>query len=257
MQSSDAERDAFEADAVEVESTDMEVKLITEGKPYQAKGGLATDQVDQELLTMFIEEAREILPEIGSELRAWRSNPKQTDHPDALQRSLHTLKGSARMAGQSSLGDAVHELEDHVIRSLKRKNEAIDFDNMFVDLDKIGAFFDETMGNTPDETIDQIKVEDAAPAGRATDRRAQFLRMRADTLDRLINDAGEISIIRSRLDRELTGFKQSSNDLTESVTRLRNYLRELEIEAETQMQSRMSILHLSLTVLRACKNSRA
>jgi chemosensory pili system protein ChpA (sensor histidine kinase/response regulator) len=247
MHSTDAERDAFEADAFEAdafeaESTDMEVKLITEGKPYHPKVGLETDQVDQELLTMFIEEAREILPEIGSELRAWRANPKQTDHPDALQRALHTLKGSARMAGQSSLGDAVHELEDHVIRSLKRKNDAINFDNMFVDLDKIGAFFDETMGNTPDETIDQIKVEDAAPAGRATDRKAQFLRMRADTLDRLINDAGEISIIRSRLDRELAGFKQSSNDLTESVTRLRGYLRELEIEAETQMQSRMSIL---------------
>lgn len=244
MQSSDAERDAFESEERQSaeENTDIEVKLITEGKPYLLRGGLEAGQVDQELLTMFIEEANEILPEVGSELRAWRTNPKQTDHPDALQRALHTLKGSARMAGQSALGDAVHELEDHVIRSLKRKNEAIDFDNMFVGLDKIGAFFDETMGNTPEETIDQIRVDDAKPAGRTTDRKAQFLRMRADTLDRLINDAGEISIIRSRLDRELTGFKQSSNDLTESVTRLRGYLRELEIEAETQMQSRMSIL---------------
>jgi chemosensory pili system protein ChpA (sensor histidine kinase/response regulator) len=61
-------------------------------------------------------------------------------------------------------------------------------------------------------------------------------------LDKLINDAGEISIIRSRMDRELTGFKHSSQDLTESLTRLRAYLRELEIEAETQLQSRMSIL---------------
>jgi chemosensory pili system protein ChpA (sensor histidine kinase/response regulator) len=248
MQSTDTERHAFESDEREAENlnaeenTDIEVKLITEGKPYLFRGGLDSNQVDQELLTMFIEEANEILPEIGSELRAWRTNPKQTDHPDALQRALHTLKGSARMAGQSALGDAVHELEDHVIRSLKRKNEAIEFDNMFADLDKIGAFFDETMGHAPDETIDQIRVEDAKPTGRMTDRKAQFLRMRADTLDRLINDAGEISIIRSRLDRELTGFKQSSNDLTESVMRLRGYLRELEIEAETQMQSRMSIL---------------
>lgn len=233
-------KETLEKESLENET--MEVKLITEGKKYRTKSALDTDQVDQELLTMFIEEAREILPEIGSELRAWHANPKQTDYPDALQRALHTLKGSARMAGQTALGDAVHALEDQVIRSLKRKNEAIEFDDMFVDLDKIGGFFDETLGNTPDETIDQIKMEDALPAGRSTDRKAQFLRMRADTLDRLINDAGEISIIRSRLDRELTGFKQSSNDLTESVTRLRGYLRELEIEAETQLQSRMSIL---------------
>ena len=224
------------------ETTGIEVKLITEGKPYQIVAGLDADQVNQELLTMFIEEAREIMPELGSELRAWRSNPKQSEYPDSLQRALHTLKGSARMAGQSALGDAVHELEDTVIRSLKRKNETIDFDNMFVELDKISGYFDETMGKTPEETAEQIKQVDAAPTGRITDRKAQYLRMRADTLDRLINEAGEISIIRSRLDRELSSFKQSSNDLTDSVMRLRTYLRELEIETETQLQSRMSVL---------------
>jgi chemosensory pili system protein ChpA (sensor histidine kinase/response regulator) len=264
MQSTEAEISAFAADVLEEESvtievapaaeaayieiepteesTGIEVKLITEAKPYPTGTGLDTDQVNQELLTMFIEEAREILPELGSELRAWHSDPKQADHPDSLQRALHTLKGSARMAGQSALGDAVHELEETIVRSLKRKNETIDFDNMFVELDKISAYFDETTGKTPDETAEQIKVEDAAPSGRTTDRRAQFLRMRADTLDRLINEAGEISIIRSRLDRELSSFKQSSNDLTDSVTRLRGYLRELEIETETQLQSRMSVL---------------
>ena len=224
------------------ETTGTEVKLITEGKPYQAEAGLDADQVNQELLTMFIEEAREILPELGSELRAWRSDPKQPDHPDALQRALHTLKGSARMAGQAALGDAVHELEETIVRTLKRKNETIDFDNMFAELDKISGHFDETMGKTPESAAEQVTQEDVAPSSRTTDRRAQFLRMRADTLDKLINDAGEISIIRSRLDRELSSFKQSSGDLTESVTRLRGYLRELEIETETQLQSRMTVL---------------
>lgn len=233
-----------------VPDAEMEVKLVTEGKSYNrsvAKQG-AEDvdqpnaQVDQELLTMFIEEAREIMPEIGADLRAWHADPKQIKHSDALQRALHTLKGSARMAGQSALGDAVHGLEDEVIRSLKSKNAEIDFESMFVELDKIGGYFEQTINTTSEDTIDQIKPVDAAPTGRATDRKAQFLRMRADTLDRLINEAGEISIIRSRLDRELTGFKQSSHDLTESLVRLRSYLRELEIEAETQLQSRMSIL---------------
>ncbi len=221
---------------------EMEVKLVTQGKSFSKNNRLDASQVDQELLTMFIEEAREIVPEIGTELRAWRSSPKQTAHPDALQRALHTLKGSARMAGQTTLGDSIHELEDQVIRSLKRKAAEPDFDTMFIELDKIGAYFDETISDTPDAVINPMQAVDAAPAGRAVDRKAQYLRMRADSLDRLINEAGEISIIRSRMDRELTGFKQSSNDLTESLTRLRTYLRELEIEAETQLQSRMSIL---------------
>jgi chemosensory pili system protein ChpA (sensor histidine kinase/response regulator) len=231
---------------VELEAEDapaeMEVKLVTSGKAFSKDNRLEVSQVDQELLAMFIEEAREILPEIGSELRAWQTNPKQTEHPDALQRALHTLKGSARMAGQAALGDAVHELEDQVVRSLKRKSDEPEFETMFVELDQISAYFDEAIGATPEDIINQVPVVDAAPAARATDRKAQYLRMRADTLDRLINEAGEISIIRSRMDRELTGFKQSSNDLTDSLTRLRTYLRELEIEAETQLQSRMSIL---------------
>ena len=240
-----------EAASIEESSTDhLEVKLVTEGKRFKTKEvkdstpdtAQTSAQVDQELLTMFIEEAREIMPEIGADLRAWRSDPKQMVHPDALQRALHTLKGSARMAGQAALGDAVHEMEDGIIRELKRKTGEIDFETMFVELDKIGSYFEQAMDTTPEEIIGQIKPIDAAPAGRAADRKAQFLRMRADTLDRLINEAGEISIIRSRLDRELTGFKQSSHDLSDSLTRLRSYLRELEIEAETQLQSRMSIL---------------
>lgn len=244
----------------EISRDEYEVKLATESKTYSTTvanassdnnlsagnhSGFDKTQVDQELLTMFIEEAREILPEIGTELRAWRAHPKQSEHPDALQRALHTLKGSARMAGQAALGDAVHEMEDLVIRSLKRKTVDISFDDMFVDLDKIGSFFEDTLESTPKETINAIKQQDAPPSGRAIDRKAQFLRMRADTLDRLINDAGEISIARSRMEREISGVKQSSNDLTESVTRLRNYLRELEIEAETQLQSRLSILQES------------
>jgi chemosensory pili system protein ChpA (sensor histidine kinase/response regulator) len=246
------EANAEESPALEESNlADFEVKLITEGKRYTSGAdseaatfgsGLDGSKVDQELLTMFIEEAREIMPEVGADLRAWRANPKQMKHPDALQRALHTLKGSARMAGQVALGDAVHELEDEVIRSLKRKNAEIDFETMFVELDKIGGYFEQTMVATPEDTINQMQTVDAPPSGRATDRKAQFLRMRADTLDRLINEAGEISIIRSRLDRELNGFKQSSHDLTDSLTRLRGYLRELEIEAETQLQSRMSIL---------------
>ncbi len=238
IESTAAQQKASELDA----PAQMEVKLITQGKPFNKSNRLDASQVDQELLTMFIEEAQEILPEIGTELRAWRANPKQTAHPDSLQRSLHTLKGSARMAGQAALGDSVHELEDQVIRSLKRKTAEPDFDNMFIELDKIGAYFDETISDSPAEVINPLQAANTVPSGRALDRKAQYLRMRADSLDRLINDAGEISIIRSRMDRELTGFKQSSNDLTESLTRLRTYLRELEIEAETQLQSRMSIL---------------
>jgi chemosensory pili system protein ChpA (sensor histidine kinase/response regulator) len=219
-------------------SEDYELKLVTESRSFKR----GSTDVDQELLAMFIDEAHEILPEIGSELRAWRANPKTKKHPEALQRSLHTLKGSARMAGQIAIGDIAHGFEEQVVRVTKRTPMSDDFENMFIELDKIGSYFERTVEDIPEDTGKITNEAGQQTSGRTKDRKSQFLRMRADTLDRLINEAGEISIIRSRMDRELVGFKQSSNDLTESLVRLRSYLRELEIEAETQMQSRMNVL---------------
>ena len=192
--------------------------------------------LDQELLTIFTEEARELVPQIGNELRAWRKAPGENGHPDAMQRALHTLKGSARMAGQSEMGNVVHEMEDRVIQALKRKVTPADFDALFQDVDKIGVFLEELTG----ESAAGRRAE--TPDARGGGRRAQFMRLRADVLDRLINEAGEVSIARSRMEQEMLAFKHFSLDLTESVFRLRNYLRELEIETESQMQSRMTLL---------------
>ena len=198
--------------------------------------------VDQELLQLFLEEARELVPQVGKDLRDWRANPNEIEYSDSLQRALHTLKGSARMAGQANIGDSVHSMEDRVIRALKSKVKLDDFDEMFVEFDRIGYMLEDVSGGAKITNAVADASEKVLNPTRATDRKAQFLRMRADVLDRLINEAGEVSIMRSRMDREMQSFKQSSSDLTESITRLRAYLRELEIEAETQLQSRMSLL---------------
>ena len=222
--------------------------------------------VDIEILNLFQEEADELLPMIGNELRAWRANPSAVEHADALKRALHTLKGSARMAGKHLLGNVVHNMEERAVQALKTKADARVFEELFTDLDAIGVYFEE--GHLPEHLTQLIQVESDyddiaymaesstqdAPSSAATEaesaaanlrhsnRKTQFLRMRADVLDRLINEAGEISIIRSRIDKEVIGFKNTSHDLTESVSRMRNYLRELELEADTQLQSRLTLL---------------
>jgi len=213
--------------------------VFDEPSPESADAIQVSSPLDQELLSIFTEEARELVPQIGNELRAWRKAPDRGDHPDALQRALHTLKGSARMAGQSEMGNVVHGMEDRIIQALKRKVTAVDFDEMFQDIDTIGALLEDLTG---DGKTGRKAAATTVPVGRAGNRRAQFLRLRADVLDRLINEAGEVSIARSRMEREMQAFKHFSLDLTESVFRLRNYLRELEIETESQMQSRMTLL---------------
>ncbi|HEY4291723.1 Hpt domain-containing protein [Luteibacter sp.] len=67
--------------------------------------------IDPDLLEVFVEEGREILDHADAALAAWRAEPEQPEHVAALQRDLHTLKGSARMAGISAVGDLSHAME--------------------------------------------------------------------------------------------------------------------------------------------------
>ncbi|TXT19051.1 MAG: type IV pili sensor histidine kinase and response regulator, partial [bacterium] len=75
----------------------------------------AVDELDEQLLPVFLEEAHELMPRIGETLRAWRADPAAIAPRDELKRALHTLKGSSRMAGAMVLGEAVHALETRIL----------------------------------------------------------------------------------------------------------------------------------------------
>jgi chemosensory pili system protein ChpA (sensor histidine kinase/response regulator) len=68
-----------------------------------------------------------------------------------------------------------------------------------------------------------------------------MLRVRADIVDKLVNEAGEIAIARGRIEGEMRSLKGALLELTENVIRLRNQLREIEIQAESQMQSKQAL----------------
>jgi chemosensory pili system protein ChpA (sensor histidine kinase/response regulator) len=63
--------------------------------------------------------------------------------------------------------------------------------------------------------------------------------VRARLLDRLVNQAGEVMLTRTRIESELGQLRGSLGDLTGNLDRLRQQLRDVEFQAETQMQSRM------------------
>ena len=73
------------------------------------------DEVDEQVLPIFLEEAAELFPRAGQELRAWRASPTQNDIAHALRRTLHTFKGSARMAGAMRLGELTHRMESRLL----------------------------------------------------------------------------------------------------------------------------------------------
>ncbi|MEO6408789.1 MAG: response regulator [Burkholderiaceae bacterium] len=291
----------------------------------------AIDAVDAELFPIFEEEALELVPRLAADLRAWAREPAQTTHADACMRTLHTLKGGARLAGAMRMGELAHRLETGIedvlahapvapasIEWLQTRCDALEhnFDHLragasadaepvaapvdvpaepefddardtlapaaasvesaaempavdevasekpeLVDAEppvRVGrpveaAAFDAAavkgdapISATPVSAIDWSRFLTAAAAAPRTDAgpRAPLaqqasVRVRAPLLDRLVNQAGEVSITRSRIEAGVDQIKGSLVDLTENLERLRGQLRDIELQAETQMSSRL------------------
>ncbi len=66
----------------------------------------------------------------------------------------------------------------------------------------------------------------------------QAVRLQADMLDNLVNNAGEVNIFQARLEQVSSRYTLNIKELEQIVDRLREQLRNLEIETETQILSR-------------------
>src|SRR5687767_2579210 len=137
------------------------------------------------------------------------------------------------MAGAIRLGELCHLMESRIEAALEAPAlPAGLFEELEESMDRLSADV-ERMRAAP---VDTVKVEAPLPSPAA------ILRVNADTRDHLINEAGEIAIARSRAESELRAIKQALGDLGESVARLRGQLREVEVQADSQMQSRLSVM---------------
>ena len=243
------------------------------------------DELDIDLLPVFLEEARDMLPEMGQTLRSWQQSPSDKRLPQALLRLLHTIKGSARMAGAMRLGQHMHEMETRIEQvmhvsppSLQVLDELLARHDhglqMFEALQNPGSgstFTEVAPYQEVDAAVSDVETAQARPSisdqdpvifrgvtdSRTTSRVGDkvitpstpipLVRVRADMLDRLVNQAGEVSIARSRLETEMGTMRQSLGELTENVVRLREQLREVEIQAETQIETQNTARQMNST----------
>jgi chemosensory pili system protein ChpA (sensor histidine kinase/response regulator) len=74
------------------------------------------------------------------------------------------------------------------------------------------------------------------------------LRMRTDVLDHLVNQASEMSSSKGRLDQHVLQLRTSLRELTDNVDRLRKQLREIEIQAESQLATRTDLVSTNNTL---------
>ncbi|SEF85995.1 hybrid sensor histidine kinase/response regulator [Nitrosomonas ureae] len=246
------------ANADELAVTSEKLIALPEVSPRPPSAGStpasdAIGQIDRELLQAFLEETYDIVPQIGSKLRAWRMLPEDDDIHHAMLRLLHTLKGSARMAGAVLLGDSIHAMESHVEAAFHERNIADSaLDQLESEFDIISSQIEQLQSMSApavSEPVDIPSVADSSEQNHASPEKTDLLqskailRINSELIDRLMNDSGEASILRSGVEAQLNSFKQSLQDLAESTHRLHDQLREVEIQAETQMQSHLAQQH--------------
>ena len=229
----------------------------------------ALDVLDVDLFPIFEEEALELLPQLGGALRQWVARPENLGARSEALRVLHTLKGSARLAGAMYLGEMTHRLES-VIENLGSESlETAQLEPLLSRFDAIHDHFDqlralpeqalslpeaspavealvaesttvEVLAPSAVPTLPTAHIPAAAPLTPARPAANQTVRVRSQLLDRLVNQAGEVMITRSRLEARLGQLRGSLGDLTANLDRLRSQLRDIEVQSESQMQTRLA-----------------
>ena len=239
-----------------------EIKPATPAPVFERRE--VADEIDQQLLPIFLEEAEALVPDTSAQLRAWRDAPASAGPRDALRRNLHTIKGSARMVGAMRLGELTHVMESRVIAVIDGQLSASAevFDTLETQLDRLAdavehlkngdlapviedasapleAPVEPVLGHDESMAAVTATVADPLAPGQPVtrDSNSLTLRVRADWIDRMVNQAGEVAIARSRIESEVFAFKRHVNELSEALVRLRGHIREVEIQAESQMQA--------------------
>jgi|HubBroStandDraft_5_1064220.scaffolds.fasta_scaffold00082_7 chemosensory pili system protein ChpA (sensor histidine kinase/response regulator) len=342
FQALEAEVDAMIANAARDTSASAMVPALVEAQvpaavqapapapPAEQIEAPPAEEFDHEIANIYSEEATELLEAAQGSLTGWNKDRKDKQPVAELQRQLHTLKGGARMAGVTAMGDLSHELETLV---LQIDSGAVAGDDhahavMQASLDELSRMRDLVSGGTlpgnARELIAQIRglanqvaqaaavpasasavaaaasapapapasiapapvspapasptaaapaaarVPAAAPARAAAPdisaepvalseeasslelssapvlpgreaapvERVEMARVDADLLDTMLNNAGEVSIFRARLDQQVNSIDFNLAELARTVTRLKEQLRGLEIETEAQVLHR-------------------
>ncbi len=83
--------------------------------------------------------------------------------------------------------------------------------------------------------FDDLEMPDANAGGPRKEASREQVKVNADLLDKLVNNAGEVSIFRSRLEQQNTTMGFNLSELEQTVERLQMQLRQLEIETEAQI----------------------
>ncbi|HRD64591.1 MAG TPA: Hpt domain-containing protein [Candidatus Competibacter sp.] len=231
----------------------------------------AMTELDQELVQVFQTEAGEILDSSDVIIQRLRSQPDSVELLNDLRREMHTLKGSSRMAGFMTIGELAHAAEsildalgkgtlkgsslilDHIQRALDRLHQMLAGVLNGVQPSAQKDLIDElhgVLGARPAERSKPMLPAMPAPvavtpAARPAEKpvaaaaaAADSIRVSAALLNALVNQMGESSIFRARIDQGVGAMSFNLNELEQTIVRLRRQVTNLATQAESRIQSR-------------------
>lgn len=134
---------AAETAQAEPSSASVEKSSTQEEARYQ----IISDDADEEILEIFIEEALEVLDTLNEQVPLWSKDHGNEDALVTVRRSFHTLKGSGRLIGAELIGEFAWNFESMLNRIIEKTRPLTQ---------EVFELLDEALAVLP-ELIEQLK----------------------------------------------------------------------------------------------------
>ena len=232
---------------------------------------------------IFIGEAERILELSEAIVEHWRGSTYDPLFITELQRELHTLKGGARTAGLTAVGDLSHAMEsvlmmvaeehlppsdtlldliedchdrlEGLLDSARDKQESASVEDLITRMDDLvcpGVSGGEDAATAAGEALITSGLAEVTRGGGVAASQAstvaggrlmaldkgERIQVSSAFLDSLSDYAGELTISQSRFAQQVGSLKYNLEEMDQTITRLRDQLRRVEIETEAQAQFR-------------------
>jgi chemosensory pili system protein ChpA (sensor histidine kinase/response regulator) len=123
---------AGESASFEAPQSAQDIPTVTdEVKPETLSPAYHLEDIDDEVVEIFIEEAAEVLETINTYLPKWEENLANAEAVVEIRRAYHTLKGSGRMVGAEIIGEFSWAIEG-LLNRLVEGNRSANFEHLDV-----------------------------------------------------------------------------------------------------------------------------
>ncbi|MFI0415905.1 MAG: Hpt domain-containing protein [Candidatus Thiodiazotropha sp.] len=182
-------QDAIESNLIDLASYQLDEEL------FEIEG-------DDELIEIFVEEGRELLDNLERHYNGWTESPLDTAVVDDFKRSLHTLKGSSRLAGINPIGDLSHGLE-----------------NLFERMSREEIKPDASLQNMVRQALDVLatQIDDAESGGNVRISSQLLSSLEAPLSSAGLNEVDQVEVADEAIEEDLQLVEVEDDDLEEEL----------------------------------------